>query len=64
MAVRSVVESISTPGNEGSAQRVAATNVYVLTDAGWRLAMHHASPPEVLESPPEEDEDDEPHTLH
>ena len=64
VAVRSVVESISTPGNEGSAQRVAATNVYVLTDAGWRLAMHHASPPEVLDAPPEEDEDDAPHTLH
>ncbi len=64
VAVRSVVESISTPGNEGSPQRVAATNVYVLTDAGWRMAMHHASPPEVLDAPPEDDEDDEPHTLH
>ncbi|HQW39272.1 MAG TPA: nuclear transport factor 2 family protein [Usitatibacteraceae bacterium] len=40
-----------------------ATNVFVLTDAGWRIAVHHASPPEQ-QAPPEEDEAAQPHTLH
>jgi uncharacterized protein (TIGR02246 family) len=63
VCVRSVVESITSPGNEGAPQFVNATNVYVLTDAGWRIAVHHASPPEQA-SPPDEDEDEQPHTLH
>jgi uncharacterized protein (TIGR02246 family) len=63
VAVRSVVEAITSPGTEGSPQFVNATNVYVLTDAGWRIAIHHASPPEQA-SPPEEDEEELPHTLH
>jgi uncharacterized protein (TIGR02246 family) len=63
VAVRSVVESITAPGTEASPQTVNATNVYVLTDAGWRIAMHHASPPEQLAAP-EEDDAEQPHTLH
>lgn len=63
VAVRSVVESITTPGAESPPQLVNATNVYVLTDAGWRIAMHHASPP-VEAAAREEDEAAEPHTLH
>jgi uncharacterized protein (TIGR02246 family) len=63
VAVRSVVESITAPGAPGSPQLVNATNVYVLTDAGWRIAMHHASPPEQA-APTEEDEAEQPHTLH
>ena len=63
VAVRSVVEAITAPGTEASPQLVNATNVYVLTDAGWRIAMHHASPPEQV-APPEEDEAALPHTLH
>jgi uncharacterized protein (TIGR02246 family) len=63
VAVRSVVESITAPGTEASPQLVNATNVYVLTDAGWRIAVHHASPPEQS-SPPEVDEEELPHTLH
>ncbi len=65
VAVRSVVEAITTPGSEGNPQFVNATNVYVLTDAGWRIAVHHASPPEVSSSSPEAEEEEEvPHTLH
>jgi uncharacterized protein (TIGR02246 family) len=65
VAVRSVVEAITTPGTEGSPQFVNATNVYVLTDAGWRIAVHHASPPEQSPSSPEAEEEEEvPHTLH
>ncbi|HRE14993.1 MAG TPA: nuclear transport factor 2 family protein [Usitatibacteraceae bacterium] len=63
VSVRSVVELVSVPGREGPAQRVSATNVYVLTDAGWRIAMHHASPPEEPEGA-EVEEIEEPHTLH
>ena len=63
VAVRSVVESITAPGTESSPQLVNATNVYVLTDAGWRIAVHHASPPEQVEAPVE-DEAAQPHTLH
>ncbi len=64
VAVRSVVEAISTPGADTPPQLVNATNVYVLTDAGWRLAMHHASPPEEIGNGEDEDDDDLPHTLH
>jgi uncharacterized protein (TIGR02246 family) len=63
VAVRTVVEAITTPGTEGSPQFVNATNVYVLTDAGWRIAVHHASPPEQA-APAEEEEEELPHTLH
>ena len=63
VAVRSVVESITAPGTEAAPQLVNATNVYVLTDAGWRIAMHHASPPEQVEAPVE-DEAAQQHTLH
>jgi uncharacterized protein (TIGR02246 family) len=63
VAVRSVVEAITAPGAEGAPQLVHATNVYVLTDAGWRLAMHHASPPETSAAA-EPDEAELPHTLH
>lgn len=63
VAVRSVVEAITASGSQDPPQLVNATNVYVLTDAGWRIAMHHASPPEQA---PEsaEDEAAQPHTLH
>jgi len=63
VAVRSVVESITAAGTQDAPQLVNATNVYVLTEAGWRLAMHHASPPAEA---PEAAADDEaqPHTLH
>lgn len=63
VAVRSVVESITAPGTESAPQFVNATNVYVLTDSGWRIAVHHASPPEQA-APPEEDEAAQLHTLH
>jgi uncharacterized protein (TIGR02246 family) len=63
VAVRSVIEAISSPGGSGPPQLVNATNVYVLTDAGWRMAVHHASPPEQAAAA-EEDEAEQPHTLH
>lgn len=63
VAVRSVVEAITAQGSTDAPQLVNATNVFVLTDAGWRIAVHHASPPEQG-APAENDEEAQPHTLH
>ena len=49
VAVHSVVEVLSVPGQQGPTQSVCATNVYELTDHGWRMVVHHASP---LSEPP------------
>jgi uncharacterized protein (TIGR02246 family) len=64
VAVRTLVETISTPGPDASTQRVNVTNVYVLTDNGWRMAVHHASPAEAGPEVAAPSEDDAPHTLH
>ena len=63
IAVHSVVEMLSAPGERSASPPVFATNVYVLTEAGWRMSVHHASPgaeavQPVREPPPET------HTLH
>jgi len=65
VAVHSVQEEIEIEGRSGVAAVVAATNVFVLTDGGWRLWMHHASntlTPEA-ESAPQDDPGTRP-TLH
>jgi uncharacterized protein (TIGR02246 family) len=63
VAVHSVVEVLSVPGQQGPTQSVCATNVYELTDNGWRMVVHHASP---LSEPATPTVDDAPpnHTLH
>lgn len=63
VAVRAVVEVISAPGPQGPTQSVNATNVYELTDGGWRMVIHHAN--HVPEPAPAADEPPSPaHTLH
>jgi ketosteroid isomerase-like protein len=61
-AVHHLVERIAIGGPEGPQQAwVLATNVYVKTAQGWRLAAHHASPAspgDVI------DASDAPSTLH
>jgi ketosteroid isomerase-like protein len=43
--VHSVLERVMIQGNNGPKQAwVLATNVYVKTPQGWRMAAHHASP--------------------
>ena len=43
--VHSVLERVDIPTDEGvSTAWVIATNVFVRTDQGWRLVVHHASP--------------------
>ena len=64
VAVRSVVEVLSAPGGQGTPQSVLATNVYELTDGGWRLVIHHATtvpeaPAAAADEPPAPT-----HTLH
>ena len=64
VAVRNVVEQLSPPGRAEPVQRVLATNVYELTDGGWRMTVHHASPP-AEPAPAQADEPSPPsHTLH
>ena len=56
-AVHHLVERISVQTTEGAPQVawVLATNVYVKTAQGWRMAAHHASPaPEQLQAAPVE----------
>ena len=62
LAVHSVVEVLSAQGETGTPPTVAATNVYVLTESGWRMMAHHAS---ALPAPPQsEPAPSESHTLH
>lgn len=45
MALHSVVETVSLSTDDGAREvTVLATNVYVLTAAGWKMVAHHASP--------------------
>ncbi len=49
-----VVEEHIRAGNEPPAAPVHATNVYRLTEAGWRMVLHHASsspPPSKTDTP-------------
>jgi uncharacterized protein (TIGR02246 family) len=44
VAVHSVHENFSLPGERKPMQAVVATNVYLRTAAGWRMVAHHGSP--------------------
>jgi ketosteroid isomerase-like protein len=63
ISVHTLVEVIGSPG-QTTLQSVCATNVYELTDGGWRMVVHHATP---LEEPAAEKPQAAPpssHTLH
>ena len=52
MALHHLVEAITVPAEQGTQTAwVLATNVYIKTAQGWRLAAHHASPGSPLEPP-------------
>ena len=54
LAVHSVHENFSVPGEKRPLQAVVATNVYLRTAAGWRMIAHHGSPaPGQAEAPRE-----------
>ena len=62
-ALHHLVERVDVPTEGGALQAawVFATNVYVKTAQGWRMAAHHASPGSLQELP---SEGDAPSTLH
>jgi uncharacterized protein (TIGR02246 family) len=63
VAVHSVVEVLTAPGQQGTGQSVLATNVYELGDAGWRMVVHHAAPMPEATAPADEQSSNS-HTLH
>lgn len=52
VAVHSVQENLTPPGEAKPAGPVVATNVYLRTAAGWRMVAHHASPAPGKAEPP------------
>jgi ketosteroid isomerase-like protein len=56
LSIHSVYEHVSIAGDTRPAHPVLATNIYLLTDRGWRMLMHHGSPlagePAPQELPP------------
>ncbi len=63
MAVHSVVEMLTSPGEQAASPPVCATNVYLLTENGWRMTVHHASACAEAAQPVRE-APTETHTLH
>ncbi len=51
VAVHSVHENITVAGEQRPRPPMVATNVYLRTPAGWRLAVHHAAPAQAGEPP-------------
>jgi ketosteroid isomerase-like protein len=64
LAVHNVVELVAPPGEQANVTSVFATNVFVLTEAGWRLAVHHANAAPEAQAPRREEPAPTPHTLH
>lgn len=64
MAVHSVVEMLAAGGEQANSPPVCATNVYVLTENGWRMTVHHASPGQAEPKPARDATPPESHTLH
>jgi uncharacterized protein (TIGR02246 family) len=61
LVVHSVYEQITVASEARARQPVIATNVYMRTENGWRMVVHHASPaPAAPESEPKR----APKTLH
>ena len=61
-AVHSVLERVQVATEQGPRSGwIVATNVYVKTEQGWRMAAHHASPG-TIDEPPEAPET--PSVLH
>lgn len=44
LTVHSVHENITVRGERAARPPIVATNVYLLTEKGWRMVVHHASP--------------------
>jgi len=64
IAVHNVIELVAAPGAGERTSSVFATNVYVLGETGWRLAVHHANAAPEAAGPRREEPAPSPHTLH
>jgi len=65
LAVHSVIELVAPPGAaEGSVTSIFATNVYELTESGWRMVIHHAAAAPSEANPRREEAPSASHTLH
>jgi ketosteroid isomerase-like protein len=62
VAVHTVIENVAPPGENAPVALVCATNVYELTEGGWRMVVHHASP--MGEVARAEESPTATHTLH
>ena len=51
VSVHSVYEYVATGGETRARGCVLATNIYMRTDRGWRMMVHHASPAPAVEEP-------------
>lgn len=52
LAIHVLHEIIQVPPEPGERPPMTVTNVYQLTDNGWRMLLHHAAPVAVETSPP------------
>lgn len=50
LSIHSVLEHILVSGEPRPRGPIIATNIYLLTDHGWRMLAHHASPAPAQES--------------
>ena len=64
LSVHTVIEMVAPPGSEASVTSIFATNVYELTEAGWRMVVHHAAPAPSEANPRREEASSSSHTLH
>lgn len=66
LAIHSVLEVIHVRGDDRARPPIIATNVFVHTEQGWRMVLHHASPSVIdnTRSEPPESEDSAPPSLH
>ena len=64
LAVHTVIELVAPPGNEASVTSIFATNVYELTEGGWRMVIHHACAAPSEANARREEASPSSHTLH
>ncbi|MGA9852221.1 MAG: nuclear transport factor 2 family protein [Gammaproteobacteria bacterium] len=51
LAIHVLQEHISVPGENAERPPMIATNIYQLTQDGWRMILHHSSPVAVQNRP-------------
>ena len=61
LVVHSAYEQVSVAGESQARNPVIATNIYMRTERGWRMVVHHASPAPVS---PDAEAKRAPKTLH